>query len=89
LDKEFKDLVTKNCHYCGLIPSRKIKSESKHSTFTCNGIDRKDNSKGYIKENCVPCCEKCNIMKYTYSEKEFLDQCSLIARQGLLRSSFV
>lgn len=28
-----------------------------------NGIDRKDSSKGYTIDNCVPCCTECNTMK--------------------------
>jgi 5-methylcytosine-specific restriction endonuclease McrA len=28
-----------------------------------HGVDRKDNSKGYTKENVVPCCQQCNALK--------------------------
>jgi hypothetical protein len=28
-----------------------------------NGIDRVDNEKGYLVENCVPCCFTCNSLK--------------------------
>ena len=38
-----------------------------------NGIDRLNSIIGYTIENCVPCCEKCNLMKSNYSENEFLD----------------
>jgi hypothetical protein len=55
----FSDLVEKNCYYCGTKPKK------------YNGIDRKNNSVGYTKRNCIPCCFRCNRMKYTMSEEEF------------------
>jgi hypothetical protein len=79
LEEEFKELVLKDCYYCGTPPLKETRNMSENSIFIHNSIDRIDNSKGYIKENCVPCCEKCNGMKYTYTEKEFINQCSLIA----------
>ena len=38
------------------------------------GIDRVENSIGYIMSNCVPCCGQCNRMKYTGTTEEFLEQ---------------
>jgi hypothetical protein len=49
---EFKQMITEKCHYCG------YKQEGEW-----NGIDRKDNNKGYLKENCVTCCTMCNMIK--------------------------
>lgn len=37
----------------------------------CNGIDRSDNTKGYIEGNCVTCCTQCNDTKSDYSPVEF------------------
>lgn len=37
-----------------------------------NGIDRVDNSLGYITSNCVPCCKKCNFMKHQLSVEDML-----------------
>lgn len=52
--EQFKQLCLEPCHYCG-------------DFFV--GIDRKDNSIGYVYSNCVPCCKHCNYakrdMKYT------------------------
>lgn len=28
-----------------------------------HGIDRKNNKLGYIQENCIPCCQNCNLIK--------------------------
>jgi hypothetical protein len=75
LKEEFKKLVTDNCYYCDSGPSKKIKTGSEHSSFIHNGIDRRNNLLGYIKDNCVTCCEKCNVMKYTYSEEDFIGHC--------------
>ncbi len=36
-----------------------------------NGLDRKDNNKGYTSGNLVPCCLQCNGAKSDYSLKEF------------------
>jgi hypothetical protein len=41
-----------NCHYCcGPLEA------------AGSGLDRKDNTKGYILDNVVPCCKSCNIIK--------------------------
>ena len=39
-----------------------------------NGIDRIDSSKGYVFDNCVPCCKHCNIMKMTMTIDEFINK---------------
>lgn len=38
-----------------------------------NGLDRIDNSKGYIEGNILACCFVCNKAKGTMSYKEFID----------------
>lgn len=58
---EYVELVTKDCHYCGIIQERGF-----------NGIDRKDQTKGYLLENCVSCCKTCNYMKGSTSEEVFI-----------------
>jgi len=50
-----------NCYYCGK-PAKDIQ----------NGIDRVDNSKGYLTDNVVPCCKMCNKMKLTHSREKFI-----------------
>ncbi len=47
--------------------------------FYC-GIDGKDGTKGYFKSNVVPCCKKCNFMKGTQSDLEFIKRCKKIAK---------
>lgn len=57
---EVKELLNKPCVYCG----------KQHA----DGIDRIDSSKGYIKNNVVPCCAICNRMKNNYSVEFFKSQ---------------
>jgi len=66
---EFTDIILKPCYYCG-----------KKQLY--NGVDRVDNSKGYIKSNCKPCCTICNKMKGTLGEKEFTAHCKKVIENG-------
>lgn len=68
------------CKYCGTEYSKEIEdrlNESKKGkrlsdhVLKCNGIDRIDSSKGYTRENSVPCCKFCNFAKHTMSEGDF------------------
>lgn len=61
----FIDLTSKPCYYCGEQPKNtRIRGNgSIVSEYKYNGIDRVDNSKGYIIGNVVPCCKKCNNIK--------------------------
>ena len=45
------------------------------------GVDRWDNSKGYLPDNLVPCCKDCNRGKLTRSSREFVESCRAIAAQ--------
>ena len=71
IDEEFiKDNIFKNCHYCGIEPSREKTVNS--DTIIYNGLDRKDNSVGYVEDNLVTCCTICNAAKHTLSYEEFM-----------------
>ena len=48
------------------------------------GIDRIDNSIGYLEENCAPCCKYCNYMKKDMSEQDFLDHVVRITKHNSL-----
>ena len=71
-DEQMEILFQSDCFYCGRKPYRTLQKKNCYGYYICNGIDRMDNSKGYISENCVPCCLECNFMKNTYHTKEFL-----------------
>ena len=76
---EFKQLIFKNCYYCGTPPAtKKYYYNSKgrqddHFTLV-NGIDRLNNKLGYIKSNVVTCCKMCNQMKLDYTLEDFLSK---------------
>lgn len=67
--EEFRKFYEAICIYCGLTPAR--------------GIDRKDNSLGYVEGNCVPACAQCNYAKRNATEQDFLAWVARIAaKQG-------
>ena len=72
--------VKSNCHYCGKPPN---KSHRKCDTFLYNGLDRVDNSIGYIASNVVPCCYTCNKMKGVLTKEDFMEHLnSIFTRVG-------
>ncbi len=52
-EPEYLTLIAEPCGYCGL----------KSNVEASIGLDRLDNSKGYIQGNCVSCCVECNIAR--------------------------
>ena len=46
--------------------------------FLYSGIDRVNSQEGYVKNNCVPCCDKCNKAKMAMSRDEFLNWIKLV-----------
>lgn len=72
-------LIHQPCHYCGSLQQNKISIKSKVTgeylikDFRYNGIDRVDNSKGYIAKNVVPCCHICNRAKNSMGYGEFIE----------------
>jgi len=69
-----ENLILSPCFYCGAPPYRVwtiSRVSGRHSSPACNGIDRVDNGKGYLKSNSVPCCPKCNYAKRDMSLNEF------------------
>jgi hypothetical protein len=64
--EQFSQFDGKPCFYCGETEERR-------------GIDRIDNDKGYIPNNCVSCCKKCNYMKRKLPLNDFINQCKKIS----------
>jgi len=76
--QEFEKIIFSQCHYCGAEPSNILNTQEMKTGLRYSGIDRVDNSKGYISGNCVPCCKICNGMKSRLGKNEFLNHVSKI-----------
>lgn len=69
---DFILIVSQPCFYCG---------ESQEQ----RGIDRWDNSKGYILTNCLSCCSICNMMKKSMTMDKFIMKVKQIAERHKYR----
>lgn len=71
---QLRELVLRPCHYCGAPPSNLQKGSRGNSrkSLLYNGIDRRDNKQGYLSDNVVTCCPRCNWAKQDASEEVFL-----------------
>lgn len=63
--EEFMEFWQKPCFYC-------------NDEIETIGLDRLNNTIGYIKYNLISCCTICNRMKYIHSAEEFLKKCKQI-----------
>jgi hypothetical protein len=64
--EEFTMFWQKGCYYCG-------------TCIETIGLDRIDNSKGYITGNILACCTTCNFMKHKSTHDSFINKCKEIA----------
>lgn len=73
---EFKEVITQNCAYCASSPVDlpNFFPAVKGGRFAHNGVDRVDNTLGYVSGNCVAACKKCNLMKGKLPYSEFMEQ---------------
>jgi 5-methylcytosine-specific restriction endonuclease McrA len=79
--EDFRSMVVLPCIYCGdccitgalCTYDKKQRSQEAidHAQFFYTGIDRLNSNLGYTKENCVPCCRKCNYAKGVMTVEEF------------------
>lgn len=97
LDRDYvRALVLDDCFWCDGSPAdvgkfvsldRKVitPAAAKHSEFgPCIGIDRMDNSVGYVPGNVVPCCHDCNWAKSNLSLAAWLALLSRLRRSSLI-----
>lgn len=66
-NEEFYNMTKQNCYYCDVPPAQIKRAKLHYGEYLYNGIDRVDNTKGYINTNCVPCCKECNYNKVSVS----------------------
>lgn len=69
---EYIQLVTSECFYCGRSPHQTPQGIGMLG-LKRNGIDRVDNLKGYVSDNCVSCCTSCNREKRAQTQAEFVE----------------
>lgn len=76
-----------DCFWCGRQPCMIIRPQHRDAeAFTYNGIDRYDSEIGYTLENCVPCCDQCNIAKCNYTPEEFRDWIDRVYHKQFVRT---
>jgi hypothetical protein len=66
--ERFFEMFGQECHYCGTKDGDAL-----------NGVDRKDNLRGYHEDNVVPCCWRCNRTKAGMGYAEFIGMCNAVA----------
>lgn len=95
-EEKFRELISQNCYYCGVIPLNRYNAYiSKSGTYRqntigtewsesawilYNGLDRVDNFIGYETTNIVPCCMTCNFAKRNLSQLEFINWLKCVAK---------
>jgi len=67
---DFKRFWKNPCFYCG-------------GSVDTIGLDRVDNDIGYIIDNVVSCCTRCNKMKKNMEYEEFIALCRTIAERPI------
>ena len=77
--EQFRTLTSSSCFYCGCAPHKVVMNPSGSSTYIYNGVDRKDNSIGYLPANCLPCCHVHNFMRRDLSIEQFIEACVQVA----------
>ena len=74
--EQVRIIMGQPCYYCGKPPSSGEGCSANQGTngdFIYNGIDRVDNTRGYVENNTVACCRNCNIAKAALPIDVFLD----------------
>lgn len=82
--EEAEKLFSAKCYYCNTKPSNKRTRDTGLTVFY-QGIDRADNTKGYVTGNVVPCCKYCNFAKYDRSQEEFYKHIEILYNTGVQR----
>jgi len=83
---EFKEIIVKNCHYCGAKPFQKWMHNKKRKHYfnqpiLYNGIDQVMPGYGYYMDNVNPCCHICNRAKHNSSYSDFINWINRIIKK--------
>jgi len=70
---DYNNITKSNCYLCG----------KDYSNTHKNGIDRIDNSKGYLLDNVKCCCGECNYMKRDYKLDDVINRLLLINKNHI------
>lgn len=84
-DEQVARLTKQPCHYCGVAPAQIHGGTKYNGDYIYNGIDRVNNKGGYMIDNVVSCCFKCNRMKSAMTLEEFRSQVLSIYGHLLVR----
>lgn len=71
-DEMFDYLTSDKCRYCGAEPYAIMCNSRNYGLFIYNGIDRINNSIGYVDSNVVTSCQRCNLSKDVMSVDDFI-----------------
>lgn len=71
-NEEMIFLFQSNCYYCGTEPIFEFKKKGSNGAYKYNGIDRLDSDRGYMLDNVVSCCSKCNYIKNKFHHDNFV-----------------
>lgn len=75
--EDWAEIASKPCFYCGDVS---IRENERFGKIALNSVDRVNNERFYRKENSVPACIKCNMMKNSTKAAEFIEHARKIAR---------
>lgn len=75
---QFETLVDSECYFCGDIGGNTLRKRG-YNDYNYTGIDRINNSVGYLPSNCIPCCSWCNRAKNNGTLENFVDKCRKVA----------
>jgi hypothetical protein len=79
--EQFQELTSANCYYCGARPFNVASFPQVGITtdYIYNGIDRIDNTKGYVLDSVRSCCKRCNFLKGRMPEEAFFEIVQYVA----------
>jgi len=87
-NQDFFRLSSGPCSYCGSPPNLELKpNKGVNGGYTYSGVDRVDNTVGYVPGNAVSCCWACNRAKGAMSLDAFLIWCDRVSAYSAARGA--